>query len=131
MTYRAYSYHEARVREALAAQRAEREAREAQEAAEEAQRQRENAAARRAILDGIAARKAEEQRREDARIDQILAPRRQVEEARWLLARPGKTAQDFEREGWPLVRTILVAELRAEEQQAGAAALLGSGRYSF
>ncbi len=126
-----HSVYEAITRRALAEQRLAREERERRAAAEEAERKRLNHEARARHLARLDAEKAERRRQEEERVDQLLAPRRQVEQARWLVANPGKAPADFERLAWPHVRTVLVAELEAERTRQTTAALVASGRYSF
>ena len=88
-----------------------------------------NTEARQRRLAKEAQQRAERQRQEEEQLDQQLAPRRKVEEARWLIANPGRTAADFERLAWPHVRTLLVAELEDERSRQTAATLARSGQY--
>ena len=90
-----------------------------------------NDEARRRHLAGLDAKRAEERRREEERLDQALAPRRQVEQARWLIANPGRSAADFEQMAWPHVRTILVAEMEDERNRQTVASAANSGRYTI
>jgi hypothetical protein len=84
-----------------------------------------------AEIDARRAANAEARRRDEERIDQQLAPRKETERHRWLADHPGKTAGGFEREAWPHVRAVLVADLAEERTRQTTAALANSGRYSF
>ncbi len=106
-------YYSFATKQAIARQRAEREQWEAQQKAEREAQVRENAAARQRYLDGLAKQKAEAARQQEAATDAALAPARERALRDWLLAHPGRDADAFEGQVWPLVRANLLEEQRA------------------
>jgi hypothetical protein len=101
-----------------------------QVAALDAQRA-ENDAARRRYLAGLEEQKAEERRREEERIDTLLAPRKDLERHRWLAAHPDRTPNDFERTWREHLRPVVVAELEDERTRQTVASLASSGLYTI
>ncbi len=95
-----------------------------------AQRQA-NDAARAAIQGRLDAERAEEQRQEEARIDQTLAPRKAAERHRWLAEHPDRTGEDFEQTWRQHLRPVAVAELEDGARRQTTAALAATGRYNF
>ena len=92
---------------------------------------RENAAARTRYLDGLAAQKAEADRRRDAETEVALAPAKERARRDWLIAHPAQDAVAFENLAWPLVRENLLADEQARVLEATKARLRNDPMYSF
>ena len=73
-----------------------------------------NTEARRRYLAGLEEQRAAERRREEERIDTLLAPRKDLERHRWLADHPDRTPNDFERIWREHLRPVAVAELGDE-----------------
>jgi len=129
MTHQSYGNYV--TQQALARQRREREAWEEQQREEQEERVRENAAARKRYLDGLAEQQAEAARRRDAETEAALAPAKERARRDWLIAHPGQDAAAFETVAWPLVRENLLADEQARVLEATKARLRNDPMYSF
>jgi hypothetical protein len=116
--------------QSLARQRAEREEREREEKAAQDERDRSNAATRKAYLDGLEAKRADERRRAEARVDAQLADEKTRTGREWLANHPDKTPADFEATWTRFLRPNAVQELERLKGEATRASLLSTGKYS-
>jgi hypothetical protein len=117
--------------QAIARQRREREAWEEQQREEREEQVRENAAARKRYLDGLAAQKAEADQRRAAETEAALAPAKERARRDFLIAHPGQDAAAFEKLAWALVRENLLADEQARVLEATKARLRNDPMYSF
>jgi ATPase subunit of ABC transporter with duplicated ATPase domains len=117
--------------QALARQRREREAWEEQQREEQEERVRENAAARKRYLDGLAEQKAAAEQRRAAETEAALAPAKERARRDWLIAHPSQDAVAFENVAWPLVRENLLADEEARVLEATKARIRLDPRYSL
>jgi hypothetical protein len=112
---------------------AEYQARRAQDVADreaqEEERRRANEAARQRILDGVAAERAADAKKQEAAIEAALAPAKEREKRAWLAAHPDKTEHTFETKAWPLLRANLLDEDRRRGQEAAVERLRATGQY--
>lgn len=125
------SYGNYVTQQALARQRREREAWEEQQREEQEERVRENAAARKRYLDGLAEQQAVAEQRRSAETEAALAPAKERARRDWLIAHPGQDAAAFENVAWPLVRENLLADEQARAQEALRAQIRADPRYSL
>ncbi len=125
------SYGNYVTQQALARQRREREAWEEQQREEQEERVRENAAARKRYLDGLAEQKAVAAQRRSAETEAALAPAKERARRDWLIAHPGRDAAVFEKVAWPLVRENLLADEQARTQEALKERIRLDPRYSL
>jgi len=117
--------------QSLARQRAEHEARQEEERAEQAERDRSNAATRKAYLDGLAAKREGERQTMEAKVDAQLEPEKTRARNEWLANHPGKSAADFEQVWRAHLRPNAVQELERAKGEQVKARLRATGQYQF
>jgi hypothetical protein len=115
---------------ALDNQRRLREEREREEQAAQDERDRSNAATRKAYLDGLEAKRADERRRAEAAVDAQLEPEKTRTGREWLANHLGKSQSDFEQVWTAHLRANAVENLERAKGEALRASLLSTGKYS-
>ncbi len=82
-------------------------------------------------LASLEAKRANERAAAAADIDRQLEPQKQTLMRDWLANHPGKTAADFEKNAWTLLRQNLVEQRENEIMQATIESQKATGRYSL
>ena len=116
---------------ALDQQRQERAAREAEERRQQQEREADNARARAARQARLDAEEREQQQCAEAELEASLAADKTRLQRQWLVDHPDRTATDFDRLAWPLLKVSLLEQRQQTTIEQAKAELLTSGRYAF